>query len=317
MTRSIGIGIIGLGEHAQRSHVDPLEHVEGAHIVLGADPSEEARAAFAYPAVESVDELLAHPQVDAVVVCSPDRFHTSALQAAVAAGKHALVEKPLADERADLLRGAMALRTARQSGLVISSCHPRRYDRPYVWLKQALPRMIERAGAALEIRLDFFYHQPSKGGLHHGLLIDHINHEIDLVHFLVGLDSFQAHKLYDSQIRYAVCGQRSDGISFMFSGNRQLTRRVYSETAVVRFERGIVEVDTETGMATFRDYDTGDVHQVECGTTDYEGRFGAVNENFIQAIRGDAQPYLGEDELLINTEIGIELTLEDRYQFRI
>jgi predicted dehydrogenase len=312
---TLGIGIIGLGEHARRSHIQPLLEIDRARVVAGFDPSAEARAAFGelVPGArthETEAQLLADPDVDAVIVCSPDRFHAPALLAAVEAGKHALVEKPLLDEIGDLDMGdlAYALHQAAQAGLVISSCHPRRYDRPYMWLKDTLEQLTEQLGDVCEIQLDFLYHRPSKEGLHHGLLIDHINHEIDLVHYLLGHCAFRAYKLCDSQVHYAASGSRTDGVSFHFTGSRYLNRRVYPETAAVRFERGIVRVDTETGIATVHDYDTGHITHEDCGTTDYEGRFGAVNRNFVDACLGLAKPYLTADDLLVNTEIGIALT---------
>lgn len=318
---TLRLGIIGLGEHALRSHIDPLEKIDRARIVGAFDPSEAARTAFAerFPEAqlhESMEDLLADENVDAVVVCSPDRFHAPALIAAVAAGKHALVEKPLADEGGETLASvAGALQAADREGIIVSSCHPRRYDRPYMWLRDHMDELRGRLGDLLEIRLDFFYHRPSKEGLHHGLLIDHINHEIDLVHYLVGMSAFTAHKLYDSQLRYAASGVRDDGIAFHFCGSRHLTRRVYSETVQLRFEQGVAIANTETGIVTIEDYDTGEVTTQECGTTDYEGRFGAVNQNFVDACLGAADPYLSANELLVNTEIGIDLTHTDSYRY--
>jgi predicted dehydrogenase len=316
---SIGIAFSGLGEHGLRSHVQPLLDVEGAHIVGAYDPAaachvELAKLAPGARRYESEQQLLEDPAVQAVIICSPDRFHAPSLAAAVAAGKHVLVEKPLLDELSDdmhlgVLAGVLA--DARERGLVVSSCHPRRFDPPYTWLRDNLSELTKQLGALMEVRLDFFYHQPSKSGLHHGLLIDHINHEIDLVHFLIGHSPFRARKLADSQVHYAVSGVRADGITFHFNGSRHLTERLYPETAQLRFERGVATVDTGKGLCEVRDFDRQRTSELVCGRTDYTQRFAAVNENFVRACQGAANPYLSADDLLVNTEIGIALTFAD------
>lgn len=76
-------------------------------MVAVCDPSEEVRdrqrvAGFGGAIHETLDELLADPAVQTLVVCSPDRFHAEALVQGVAAGKHVLVEKPVADRQQDL-----------------------------------------------------------------------------------------------------------------------------------------------------------------------------------------------------------------------
>lgn len=307
------IGIVGLGAHAQRSHIDPLASVDRAQIVAVCDPAPEARerqrsSGFAGSVYDSFEEILADETVDAVIICSPDRFHAEALAAAIDHGKHVLVEKPVADRREDLESVRNALTQAAERGLVVSSCHPRRFDPPFLWLRERLDDLRQQLGTALDVRFDFFYHQPSKRGLHHGLLIDHINHEIDLVHWMFGLSPFSAHKLYDDEIRYAASGTRDDGLCFTFFGSRDLTRKVYSEVMRVRFQRGEVEIDAEKGVATVRDWDLDSVRRFACGSTDYTARFLATNEDFVVAALNGAAPYLSATDLMINTEIGIALT---------
>jgi predicted dehydrogenase len=308
------IGVIGLGDHAWQSHLLPLREVAEVQVVGVFDPApraqERARAAglFVY---DSEAELLA--SVEAVLVTSPDRFHAASLEAAIAASVHALVEKPLCDSSQDLPRVRAALGEAKQKGLVVSSCHPRRFDPPFLWARTELPALVDRLGPVLDLRFDFFYHKPSKQGLHLGLLLDHANHEIDLVNWLFGATSFNAYKLYDSELRYAACGQRDDGLSFSFFGSRTLERRVYSELLRLRFERGELTIDTERGIATVLDFETGRLEEEACGTTAYAERFLKTNEDFIAACRGGAS-YLSPEELLINTEIGIALTEDGIYR---
>jgi predicted dehydrogenase len=303
------------------SHIGFLQAIAEARIVGACDPTTEARerqrrAGFTAPIYGALDELLADPAVEALVICSPDRFHAGAVARGVAAGRHVLVEKPVADRREDLVSVTDALLAARENGLVVTSCHPRRFDPPFMWLERALPTLGDELGAPLDARLDFFYHRPSKTGLHHGLLIDHINHEIDVIHWLFGHSPFIAHKLADSAVRYGAAGYREDGLCFTFFGSRHLQRRAYADVVRVRFEHGEVEVDTEVGIATVRNWETRETRTVTCGRTDYHARFAATNHDFVNAARNATKPYLTALDLILTTELGVILTEDGRYDSR-
>jgi predicted dehydrogenase len=318
MEARLGIGVVGLGVHAQRSHIDHLIEVERADIVAICDPSPEARdrqlvAGFVGATYEHLDDLLDDDRVSALVVCSPDRFHADALARGVSAGRHVLVDKPMADRRADLSLLVDSLALAAERRLVITSCHPRRFDPPYLWFRRELPQIEDQLGRPLDVRFDFFYHRPSRPGFHRGLLIDHVSHEVDLLHFLFGYSPFIAHRLTDGDVRYGVAGSRQDGLSFTFFGSRHLDRRAYPEVMRVRFERGEVEVDTEAGVASVRDRDQDTSSTVPCGATDYERRFRAINRDFVNAALDGTPAYLSPLDLVVNTEAGIALMEDGHY----
>jgi predicted dehydrogenase len=70
--------------------------------------------------IASLDEVLARDDVDAVAIATPARTHQNVALAALRAGKHVLVEKPLADE---LSSGQDMVRSAAESGLVLMADH--------------------------------------------------------------------------------------------------------------------------------------------------------------------------------------------------
>lgn len=72
------------------------------------------------PVTPSLEDLLADPDIDAIAVATPARTHHPIVLQALDAGKHVLVEKPLADERS---RGVEMVTRARQNGLVLMADH--------------------------------------------------------------------------------------------------------------------------------------------------------------------------------------------------
>lgn len=72
------------------------------------------------PVSASLDDVLADPSINAVAIATPARTHHPIVMAALRAGKHVIVEKPLADES---LRGAEMVAEARSRGLVLMADH--------------------------------------------------------------------------------------------------------------------------------------------------------------------------------------------------
>ncbi len=77
----------------------------------------------------SLDTLLARTDIDAVAIATPARTHSAIALAALRAGKHVLVEKPLADSRAD---AAAMVDEAESRGLVLMTDHTYAYTSPVV-----------------------------------------------------------------------------------------------------------------------------------------------------------------------------------------
>jgi predicted dehydrogenase len=135
--RSIGandrirIGIIGCGDRGvgtEMASVHQHAQAENLEVIAVYDPWRVARETAAGKAKEwfgtdakqcrTVDELLDLREVDAVFISSPDHWHAAHLEAAVKAGKHVYVEKPMANEIGELNR---AHKAAKASGVIIQA----------------------------------------------------------------------------------------------------------------------------------------------------------------------------------------------------
>jgi predicted dehydrogenase len=102
---NVGIGLVGAGRIAQAAHLPALGKADGAELVALCDPSEvlsrEVARRYDVPGYRSLDELLEDDAVEAVILAVPDRLHLSLGRQALEAGRHVLVEKPLAGTLAE------------------------------------------------------------------------------------------------------------------------------------------------------------------------------------------------------------------------
>lgn len=157
----LGIGLIGAGRIAQSAHLPAVAKASGARLVAVCDPSEalvrEVARRFDVDGFSTADELLAHAAVEAVIVAVPDRLHLPLGQQALRAGKHVLVEKPLAGTVSEAERLAA---TAAETGLVLQVGAMKRHD-PGVQFAAAAVR--DRIGTVLSASLWYRVHAGLRG----------------------------------------------------------------------------------------------------------------------------------------------------------
>ncbi|GEK57230.1 dehydrogenase [Marinococcus halophilus] len=121
------IGIIGAGGIAQGRHIPAFQLIEDAHVAAVFDTdfkkAERAAEAFDIPAVcGTVEELL--KQVEAVIICTPNKFHAELAVQALDAGVHVLCEKPMAMTTAECRD---MIEASERSGAVLTIGYHYRY----------------------------------------------------------------------------------------------------------------------------------------------------------------------------------------------
>lgn len=96
--RSLGVGLIGSGFMGRTNAETVKRYVQGAHLVAIAGGSRAQAIADEYAVVAepSVDALLARADVDVVMISTPHSAHAEQAIAAARAGKHILLDKPMA-----------------------------------------------------------------------------------------------------------------------------------------------------------------------------------------------------------------------------
>lgn len=126
MPATVRIGIIGSG-YMGRTYAECLAHYNsGTRLVAVAGGTRAAPLAADYgiAAESSVDNLLQRSDIDAVIITSPQLAHREHTIAAARAGKHVMVEKPMATSVSDCRDMIDACRSA---GVALSVIKPWRY----------------------------------------------------------------------------------------------------------------------------------------------------------------------------------------------
>ena len=193
MSDVLRFGLIGCGRVAPR-HAESLLSLPGAQLVAVADVRESRAERFAaqYQAAAYTDyhALLARQDVDVVNICTPSGLHAQMAVEAMQAGKHVIVEKPIALtlHDADLMIGA-----ARVYGLKLCVVLQNRYNRPMQDLKQViesgmLGRLLLGNATVRWYRPQEYYEDGWHGtwAMDGGALMNQSIHHIDALQWLLG-----------------------------------------------------------------------------------------------------------------------------------
>jgi predicted dehydrogenase len=218
----VRLALIGCGFVALDRHLPALRHVPEVEVVAAAD-RHSARAIEAlqrFPEIgrtAEVEEVLADPRVEAVAICTPPATHAELTLAALEAGKHVFLEKPIAPtlEEADRL----IEHADRSSHAVMVGFNFRRHR----FVEQARRVVSEGTlGRIQALRTAFtspildrkleWHGQRSVGG---GSLFDRAIHHFDLWRFLLGAEvaevfAFTQSERSDDQCA-VVTGRTTDG----------------------------------------------------------------------------------------------------------
>jgi phthalate 4,5-cis-dihydrodiol dehydrogenase len=131
-------GVVGIG-NAGGGVLKAIQKESQIEAVAVADTRPHAREAFEKEfggkAYATVDELYADPNVDAVWIATPNPFHAPHTIAAANAGKHIVVEKPLA---LDLKEASAMIEAADKNGVKLLSGHTRAFDPPVQTMSQII-----------------------------------------------------------------------------------------------------------------------------------------------------------------------------------
>jgi predicted dehydrogenase len=109
MAETLKVAIIGAGAITQVAHLPVLRKLKGVQVVALCDTDLPKARALAErfqvrDAFSDIQEVLEYGRPDAVALCTPNHLHESHILAALSAGAHVLVERPLAVNAAEAQR---------------------------------------------------------------------------------------------------------------------------------------------------------------------------------------------------------------------
>ncbi|CAA9266769.1 MAG: Gluconokinase / oxidoreductase domain [uncultured Acetobacteraceae bacterium] len=193
----IGVGLIGLGM-ATAPHMMSLRELEESgrvRIIGGHAPSATRRDDFTArwdaPVFAEQAALLAAPGLDLVLVLTPPGAHLPVAHAAIAAGKHILVEKPI---ELTVARGEALAAAAEAAGVRCGVCLQHRFRPAALRLKAtlasgALGKPLSASASIRWWRDDVYFAQPGRGTMARdggGVLLTQAIHTLDLLLHLMG-----------------------------------------------------------------------------------------------------------------------------------
>jgi len=206
---------------------------------------------------QKIEDILADPDIDLIDICLPTPLHKEVTLAAIEAGKHVLLEKPIALHLDDADRMIAA---ARQAGKLFMVAQVLRFFPEFAFVKEALDS--GRYGAFLGAHFKRIISKPDWSGENWfaykeksgGPAIDLHIHDSDFVRYLFGMPervSSLGVKAPDGQVTYLVTQYFFEGKNWCVtahSGAVSMPCRSFEHGFDVYFEAGTLQYDSSWGQ---------------------------------------------------------------------
>ncbi|HID8741324.1 TPA: oxidoreductase [Enterobacter mori] len=135
--KTINIALIGYGFVGKTFHAPLIQSIEGLTLAVVSSRDEE-KVKRDLPDVQVVatpEEAIQHPDVDLVVIASPNATHAPLAALALNAGKHVVVDKPFT---LDMQEARELIALADEKQRLLSVFHNRRWDSDFLGIKQVI-----------------------------------------------------------------------------------------------------------------------------------------------------------------------------------
>ena len=294
--RKIRLGVAGASGAFGTKHLEALTQIETAEITAVMAPSQDkARdAAIAFSAAHAFDDFdrfITCDEIDAVILATPTQMHAEQGLKAMRAGKHVLIEIPMADSLADA-NALVAMQ--KQTGLIAMAGHVRRFNPSHQWINNRI-RAGEISIQQMDVQTYFFRrtNMNAKGEARSWtdhLLWHHACHTIDLFQYLCGEEVSEVHAVQGPL--HPELGIAMDMSIIMKTGSGKLCTLSLSfnnDGPLGTFFRYICDKGTYNARYDdlFDGHDTQiDVSDIDVSTNGIE----LINREFIAAILAGREP---------------------------
>jgi predicted dehydrogenase len=286
---NIGVAVIGAGAFAQAFHLPNLQRIEGCHLEAvaartGSSAKQTGERFRARYCTTDLDAILADPKVHAVVVATRHNLHAAQTLAALDAGKHVFVEKPMAMTLADC--EAICTKAA-DKGLLVSVGYNRTFSPHARAAKAALAKVsgpmqvLYRCNAGPR-PADHWSLDPQEGG---GRILGEAVHFFDFCCWLLDADPVSI-----SAQAAGIALDWNDLTTLLRFPDGSLATVIYCTTGSLNSGKERIEIYGGGGSIVIEDFrglrfDGLPGKSVKPGRED-KGAFGLL-QNFIRAVRGE------------------------------
>jgi len=294
--RKIRLGVAGASGAFGTKHLEALTQIETAEITAVMAPSQDkARdAAIAFSAAHAFDDFdrfITCDEIDAVILATPTQMHAEQGLKVMRAGKHVLIEIPMADSLADA-NALVAMQ--KQTGLIAMAGHVRRFNPSHQWINNRI-RAGEISIQQMDVQTYFFRrtNMNAKGEARSWtdhLLWHHACHTIDLFQYQCGEEVSEVHAVQGPL--HPELGIAMDMSIIMKTGSGKLCTLSLSfnnDGPLGTFFRYICDKGTYNARYDdlFDGHDTQiDVSDIDVSTNGIE----LINREFIAAILAGREP---------------------------
>lgn len=190
MTKSMTIGIVGPGSAAKGIHVPGFQLCRDVELAaVCRDETESVDGLGIERVYATYEEMVAAPDIDAVVIATPNHLHEEMAVAAAAVGKHVLCEKPLAlnvDGARRMLAAAEAAGVVHMTAFTYQFAPAIRYLRHLVSRGELGSLRTVRAAYLMALSSHVLGWRSSKRSAGSGVLADIGSHLVHLAQYVAG-----------------------------------------------------------------------------------------------------------------------------------
>ena len=323
----IRVGVIGFGFVSKTFHIPLLQATDGYKItaVSSSRPAEVSAMLAGVEVVSDPKALVTHPDLDLVVIASPNETHAPLAEAVMRAGRNVVVDKPFTIT-VEEARHLVAV--AKEKNVLLSVFQNRRWDSDFLTIQDAIRRDLTGRVVLFESRIDRFRREvrdrwreiPGPGA---GLLYDLGPHLIDQTLFLFGIpDSVQAtlatqrrggrtDDFFQLVLRYGEMVATLEAGSLVSGGSARFS--VHGEQASVikrkpdiqedQLRASIIPGSPDWGIdpddALLFDGATGDTHTLKAARGDQRGYYVALRQALLGRAPNPVPPEQGATVMAI------------------
>jgi len=192
LSKIIEVGLVGYGMAGQVFHAPIISSVSGLHLKTVVERREQ-KAKMRYPWVSSVkdiEKVLADPNIELVVIATPNATHFDYVRLALEAGKHVVVDKPFTTTSTE---AKALIKLAKENNRLLSVFQNRRWDGDFQTVRQVIDRGLLGRIVDVEIHYDRYidYLRPNtwkeEDNPGAGIVYDLGSHLIDQAQVLFGV----------------------------------------------------------------------------------------------------------------------------------